>query len=270
MIHLKSVYFIRSGKVLLNNIEWKINNGENWILFGKNGSGKTLLLSLITGYLYPSKGEILRFGNSPYGYNLREVRRSIGYIGSPLRSMLDNFSFMSVLDVVLTGYFATIGLYDEVTGYMKEKALELIGKIGMLNRINEPFRYLSDGEKQKILIIRAVINKPKILVFDEPAVGLDVPSREELLSLIRELVNDIPNGNIKNGMSIIYTTHHTEEIIDIFKNIIILDAGKIFFKGNIKDGLTSKTISKLFRRDVEIVPFNRRYFTLIGENSVRE
>jgi len=269
MLHLKSVYFIRSGKPLLNNIEWRVRRGENWVLFGKNGSGKTLLLSMIVGYLHPSRGDIYRFGNSPYGHDLREIRKKIGYIGIPLKGMVDNFLSISILDVVLSGYFATIGLYEPVTKEMKDNALELIDRIGMSNRINEPFRYLSDGEKQKILILRAVIGKPKILVFDEPAVGLDLPSREELLSLIE----DLAKGSVANDgkkMSIIYTTHNTEEIIGIFKRILILDSGRIFFKGNIEDGLTSENLSELFKKNVRIFTFNNRYFTLIGGEDARK
>ena len=263
MILLKSVYFVRSKKVLLHNINWEIKEGENWILFGKNGSGKTLLLSLITGYLYPSRGEIFRFGKLPYEYDLRELRRTIGYVGTPLRNMFDSFSSISIIDVVLSGYFATIGLYSTVTKEMNKTALASIDRIGMLKRANEAFGYLSDGEKQKLLIMRAIINRPKILVLDEPAMGLDIPSRENLLSLIRDLTNE-------ERISIIYTTHQTEEVIDIFDKILILDSGRVFFKGRVEDGLTSENISKLFEREVKIISHNKRYFTLIGGDNARK
>jgi len=263
MVEMRSVTFKRMGKTLLKDINWKVKKDENWVLFGKNGSGKTLLLSLITGYIYPTYGEILRFSKMHYNYDLREIRKSIGYVSTPLRGMIDSFSSISILDVVLTGYFATIGLYQSFTSEMKKAALELIEKIGLLNRANEPFRVLSDGEKQKVLIMRAVINKPKILVLDEPAMGLDIPSRENLLILIEGLA-------VNDKLSIIYTTHHTEEIIDIFKNILIVEEGKVFFRGGIKSGITSENVSVLFKMPVEIAQINGRYFTLVGGKNVRK
>lgn len=256
MVELKniSLYFVDNQKYVLKNIDWHIRDNENWILFGKNGAGKTKLLEIITGYLSPSRGEVRRFGNSPVGNDIREIRKRIGYISTSLR---DKFPIKEkVIDVVLSGIYASIGLYDEPGGPETEYARELLSQIKMGIRAGDRFSTLSDGEKQKILMLRAFINHPDLLIFDEASKGLDLTAREDLLASIAKICNG-------KKTSIVYVTHHIEEITPIFKSIFIIDNGECFFNGTVRDGMSNDVLQNLFQVKVNIREWNKRFYSIL-------
>jgi len=254
MIELKDVSLIRNGRVLLEKINWKLGTEENWILFGRNGSGKTLLLEIIAGYLFPTEGEVVRFGKSSGKYDIRELQKRIGYVSTFLKQMFSPVE--KLVDVVASGIYASIGLYKTPSSEELEKAYKLLDSLGLYKRCNEQFGIFSDGEKQKVLLLRALINDPDLLILDEPALGLDLPSREDLLDAIETL-------NRIHKTSIIYVTHHTEEITSLFTSIMIIENGRVFHSSHLKNGLPEKVLEKLFNHEVEVVPINSRYYTLL-------
>ncbi len=256
MFELKDVCLYRKNRVILQNIQWKVKDNENWILFGRNGSGKTMLLEIISGYIYPSRGEVIRFGKRHGEYDVREIRKRIGYISTPLKNMFG--AREKIIDVVTSGLYASIGLYMEPSGKQVKTALELLSTIKMESRSDEWFGILSDGEKQKVLMLRALINNPDLLILDEPAMGLDLTSREDLLLTIEKL------HEIRNA-AIIYVTHHTEEITPMFNKIKIIAAGRSFYAGSIKGGLKKEMLQKVFGHDVDIVELYKRYYTILRD-----
>jgi len=256
MIELKEVSLVRNERVLLERINWKVKSEENWVLFGKNGSGKTLLLEIIAGYLYPTLGKVIRFGRYPGEYDIREVQRRIGYVSTFLKQMFSPVE--KLLDVVISGLYASVGLYREPSSDQVEKAVELLDSLGLGERCHEHFGIFSDGEKQKALMLRALINEPDLLILDEPALGLDLPSREDLLDAIETL-------NRIHKTSIIYVTHHTEEITSLFTHIMIIEKGKVFHSSPLQNGLPKGVLEKLFNHEVEVVPVNGRYYTFLLE-----
>jgi len=256
LLQLRDVSFIRESRFLIEEITWDIRASENWILFGRNGAGKTMLLELITGYLQSSGGRIRRFGKGyAEGSSIRDLRRRIGYVSTPLASMIPKNE--PLIDVVIGGVDASAGLWRRPLEEEVERAMGLLGKIGMADRSRDPFRILSDGERQKILMLRAMINDPDILILDEPSRGLDLTSREEVLAAMQALFEK------KQGVSIIYVTHHTDEIVSLFSKILILSNGKVFFSGSIEEGLKSRVLSEVFDRDIEVVSINGRYYTVV-------
>jgi iron complex transport system ATP-binding protein len=251
---MSDVSLVRKERHILRNVSWEIGLKENWVLFGRNGSGKTMLLEVITGYLHPSSGEVIRFG-LPHGeYDLRELRRRIGYVSTPLKTMFSPRE--RLIEVVLSGLYASVGLYTQPKKLEEERAVALLGTIGMGERLSDPFGPLSDGEKQKVLMLRALISDPELLILDEPAEGLDIPSREDLLHSLQTLT-------VNGRHSIIYVTHHTEEITPLFTHIMILDGGGAFFAGPVREGLKKEILRRVMGRRLDVLEINGRFYTVL-------
>lgn len=232
-----------SSRRILSDINWNINDGESWILFGRNGSGKTKLLEIITGYLYPTEGTITRFGCLQPGSDIRELRKRIGYVSSILREKFNREE--KLIDTVLSGLYASIGLYRKPSSGEIQKAHALLAETNLAGRENDVIGHLSDGEKQKVLMLRALINDPDILILDEPATGLDIGAREDFLDSLKNTMKG-------RDHSLIYVTHHVEEITPLFGRIFVIDEGKCFFKGNIDEALENNIFSTLFKRNIEV------------------
>ena len=232
-----------SSRRILSDINWHIKEGESWILFGRNGSGKTKLLEIITGYLFPSEGDVVRFGNGHIGSDIRETRKRIGYVSSILREKFNRDE--RLIDTVLSGLYASIGLYRKPSADEIMKAHSLLAETNLPGRENDTIGHLSDGEKQKVLMLRALINNPDILILDEPTTGLDIGAREDFLDSLKNLMK------LRNH-SLIYVTHHVEEITPIFNRIFVIDDGKCFFKGGVDDAIKNNTFSTLFKRNIEV------------------
>jgi iron complex transport system ATP-binding protein len=232
-----------SHRRILDDINWHISRGESWILFGRNGSGKTKLLEIITGYLYPSEGEVTRFGCGHIGSDIRELRKKIGYVSSILREKFNRDE--RLIDTVLSGLYASIGLYRKPSAEDINKAHRLLAETNLAGRENDIIGHLSDGEKQKVLMLRALINDPDILILDEPATGLDIGAREDFLDSLK---------NIMKGRdhSLIYVTHHVEEITTVFSRIFVIDDGKSFFNGEIEEAIEQNIFTTLFGRKIEV------------------
>lgn len=253
MILLKNVGLrLADNKTILRDISWEIKKNENWVLFGRNGAGKTRLLEIISGYRFPSSGEVWRFGEAPASGDIRETRKRIGYVSTLLQQRF--YPKEAVLDVVASGVFASVGLYEEPAQAVYDKAYELLKRAGLAGRERDGFGILSDGEKQKVIMLRAVINNPNILILDEAAKGLDLAAREDFLSLIAEL---------EGRISVIYVTHHVEEIIPVFRNIFILQNGSCLFQGLVSEGITSERLTAVFGRNVNVEKRRNRYYTFL-------
>ncbi|MEK6796495.1 MAG: ATP-binding cassette domain-containing protein [Spirochaetota bacterium] len=250
MIRLNDVSLVTyEGRVILSDITWHIAPGEHWVIFGRNGSGKTKLIEMIAGYQWQTRGTIARFGEE-HG-DVREIRKRIGYISSMLKTRFHLAD--SVRDVVLTGIFASLSLYDEVTAEQIDEAERLLRLVGLDDRRGERFGILSDGEKQKVLIARALIAHPSLILFDEPAMGLDIGSREELLLSIETAARE-------SNVSVVMVTHHTEEITPFFTNALVIENGRIAFSGAPKEMMDDDMLSCLFGRGVRVTPIDGRYY----------
>lgn len=241
-----------SKRRILSDINWHIEKGESWILFGRNGSGKTKLLEIITGYLFPSEGKVERFGCGHIGSDIRELRKRIGYVSSALREKFNRDE--RIIDTVLSGLYASIGLYAKPSAKDIKKAGTLLGETNLAGRENDIISHLSDGEKQKVLMLRALINEPDILILDEPTTGLDIGAREDFLDSIKSLMKG-------RDHSLIYVTHHVEEITPIFGRIFVIDDGKCFFNGTVDDSIEKNIFSTLFKRNIEVFKRGERLYS---------
>lgn len=242
IIELRDVSVIRSSKHLLKDVNWTIEEGEHWAILGLNGAGKTILLNLLNGYLFPSKGEIKVLGKTIGKYDMRKLRKSIGLVSSSMQEKFHGYS--TAMDIVLSGKFATVDLYDETTEEDRIFAKDCLGKLDATSLANREYRTFSQGEKQRVLIARSLMAKPELLILDEPCTGLDLIAREQLLDIIRDLSED------KKAPTLIYVTHHTEEILPNFSHTLLLQKGEVHSAGTTDAVLTEENLSNFFNTPI--------------------
>ncbi|MEW9122427.1 MAG: ABC transporter ATP-binding protein [Thermotaleaceae bacterium] len=259
VIELKEVSFIRDKKYILKDVNWSVSPGEHWAILGLNGSGKTSLLNMINGYHFPSEGEIAVLGKVFGKFDLRELRKSIGWVSSSLQEKL--YMNESVTDIVLSGKFASIGLYERTEEIDREKALSLLTRLGCADLANRPYQSLSQGEKQKVLIARGLMPSPALLILDEPCTGLDIFSKEQLLSMIEKLSGEA------DAPTLIYVTHHTEEILPVFNHSLLLRRGQVHSSGKTDSVLTEKNLSDFFEASVSFEKIQNRIWLRLASQA---
>ncbi|WP_066187658.1 MULTISPECIES: ABC transporter ATP-binding protein [Gracilibacillus] len=245
ILHLAGVSLKKDGNWILKNIDWDINKGENWTLLGLNGAGKTAMLHMLCSYYFPTTGEVevvdRKFGRDILG---EQLRQQIGIVSSSLKQRM--YGTDSAYQVVLSGAFASIGLYETPTDAMREKAQQILKDLDCFSYANRAYRTLSQGEQQRVLIGRALMNDPKLLILDEPTNGLDFIAREQLLTSIEQ----ISSG--ESAPSIIYVTHHVEEILPTFNKTLLLKDGEVFQQGATNKMIQSEVLSAFFEIPVEV------------------
>jgi iron complex transport system ATP-binding protein len=238
ILNAQSISLKRSGETILNKVNWQINQGEHWSLMGLNGSGKTTLLNIINGYIWPTEGQMTVLDQTFGKSDLRELRKRIGWVSSSFQEKLHSDN--NALQIVLSGVFASIGLYDQPTNEEIEKATDLLIDFGCGNYIERPYQSLSQGERQKVLIARALMAEPELLILDEPCTGLDLFAREHLL----DVINKVAKGD--GGPTLIYVTHHVEEILPCFSHTLLLKKGEVYKSGPSSKVLTSEALTQFF------------------------
>ncbi|MCM3005375.1 ABC transporter ATP-binding protein [Priestia koreensis] len=244
IIELEHVTYQRGTHLILQDLSFTIMENEHCALLGLNGSGKTTLLNMINGYIWPSRGKVRVLGH-PFGStNLPELRKSIGWVSSSFQERIHPTELAQ--EIVISGKYASIGLYEDITQEDIDSSIALLERVDCLHLANRPYSACSQGEKQKILIARALMSNPDLLILDEPCTGLDLFAREQLLSLVEGLC-DLPSGP-----TLLYVTHHTEEIIPCFKHALLLKSGQLYNHGETKKLLTSSTLSSFFDQQVHV------------------
>ena len=257
ILSYKNVSFKRDGRGILKNINWEIKEGENWALIGLNGSGKSTLLSMIPAYTFATKGEVSVF-DKKFGTCVRaEIKKKVGFVSSTLNNFSDRLNQLSLIDVVLSGKYNSIGIYQEITQKDREKANNIIKDFKLSYLKLNKFGTLSQGEQRKTLLARAFMNSPSLLILDEPCSGLDIRAREIFLKSLEE------NSKNINTIPFIYVTHQIEEIIPSISHVAILDNGEIVAQGNKYEVLTNENLSKLYEIDVKIEWSNNRPWLIV-------
>jgi len=237
IIELQDISLYRGKTQILKGISWKINRGEHWALIGPNGAGKTSLLKIISGNLWPSSGKVKILGKEFGKADLRELKKKIGWVSSFLTEKIPQNE--DIVEIVISGKFASFGVYEKITEKDRKKAKKLLRLLDCSHILGRDFNVISQGEKQKVLIARALMAEPLILLLDEPCIGLDIKARGSLLASISKLCKETKT-------TIIYVTHHIEEIIEEIRNALLLKDGKMFILGKKKDVLSKETLDKIF------------------------
>ncbi|MBW8017057.1 MAG: ABC transporter ATP-binding protein [Planctomycetes bacterium] len=259
VIQLNNVSFLRKDKRILHDICWRIEPGQHWALLGANSSGKTSLLRIITGYEWPSRGTVNVLGNEFGRCAISGLRKHIGYVSSALNTKLPEND--SATDIVLSGIDATIGLHRHYSADEHKQAFESMQKMSVQQCKDQTYSILSQGERQRILIARAIINHPEILILDESCAGLDPAARNHFLNDLQILTSH------DNAPTIIFVTHHIEEISPWITNVFILKQGVCQASGKTHDLLTSETLSDAFGCKCSVTKENRRYYLQVSEQA---
>ncbi|MBM7563360.1 ABC transporter ATP-binding protein [Paenibacillus sacheonensis] len=242
MISLTDITFRRGDRQILNGVNLTMNKGEHWVILGRNGCGKTTLLEMITGYEFPTSGKVNVLGY-PYGEcDVREVRKEIGYIS---QSVMEKLTLRDpVWEVVATGEYAFLRFYQEIDEAVRLKSLSLLDEVGLVHVAEQPLGSLSQGERKKVMLARALMLNPKLLIMDEPCAGLDLYEREKLLIDLDRLGS--------RDMMVVYVTHHMEEIVPLFTHVALVQNGEIVAAGPKKDVLSAEWLSSAYDWPVEV------------------
>lgn len=259
-IDMQKVFFVRQGKEILKDFSWQVEEGAHWVLMGPNGSGKTTILKLLAGYLWPTEGSIVVLGQRFGEVDLRKLRQKIGWVGSFLQ---EHIAFeQAPRDVILSGKMGSLWLYEKPKPADLNLAEKMADLVGCAHLMETPYGILSQGEKQRILLARALISRPKLLLLDEPCAGLDIVAREHFLRILSVLPSELPEP-----LTIILVTHHLEEITPLFSHVLLLKDGSSLAQGCVREVLEDDKLSKLFGVPIKNFAFNGRYYPHILWNN---
>lgn len=253
IMDLRGVTVWEQRKVILRDVTWRVCPGEHWAMIGANGSGKTTLLKVATGYRWPAAGAVTVLGEVFGQVDLRVLRRRIGWVSAAVRDMVRPQD--RVHQIVLGGAFGSIGLYDDATTEQGRRADMLLAELRAAEHLVEArFGTLSLGEQQRVLVARALMPEPDLLILDEACAGLDLRAREELLEAIDRLTAR------PGGPALVFVTHHVEEISPAFTHALVLAEGRVLAAGPKDEVLTGKTLSAAFGVVVEVERHDGRFW----------
>ena len=245
--------------VILHEVNWRVERGQHWVILGANGSGKTSLLSALTGYLMPSSGEI-RIGSARFGASdWREVRRSVGLVSSSLGHKIE--PEQTALDVVVSGRAAQINVWGRVPATEETQAVRVLRRVRASHLADRAWRYLSQGERQRVLIGRALMARLRLLFLDEPAAGLDPVAREDFLKFLTSLAKN------PHAPTLVLVTHHIEEIVPLFTHVLLLRTGKTLAAGTKDSVVTSAKLTATFGAPVSVRRTASRYRLEVGRHA---
>lgn len=255
IIRLKNLTLRSGSQCLLQHINWTVKKGENWVVFGRNGSGKTTLLSTIAGFQRFQEGSLEIDGKRYTDENILELRKQIGWISSSFFSRY--YQNEKVLDIVISSWYGSLGVHAMAEDDVVIRAKTLLAKLGLKAKIEMPYSNLSKGEQQKVLIARAFMTDPKILIFDEPENGLDVVTREKLSLMMQHLSQS-------DDYTIIYVTHYLEEILESYDHCLLLRQGTIYKTGETAELFSSETMSDFLNEPVSVLRNDGRMHLKMG------
>jgi iron complex transport system ATP-binding protein len=239
VIDLNNVTVIRDNRPILNNIDWQVESDQRWVIVGPNGAGKTTLLRVAAAQIHPSSGQATVLGQRLGEINVFELRTRIGFASSVLAAHIPNSE--KVLNAVMTASYAVTGRWNEKYDDIDERrARRVLSEWHLDSYADRAFGTLSDGEKKRTQIARAVMPDPELLLLDEPVASLDLAAREQTIDVIGSY------ASAPGAPAMVMVTHHVEEIPRGFTHALIISQGQVFAAGEIRQSLTSEKLSEAF------------------------
>jgi len=252
VINLVDVSVIRSGQKILADVNWAVAEGESWVVLGPNGAGKTTMLQIAATLIHPSSGTAEILDERIGAVDVFELRPRIGLASSALAAQVPDGE--RVRDVVLTSAWAVLGRWRESYDATDQlRAKDLLDTWGLTALADHRFGTLSEGERKRTLIARALMSDPELLLLDEPAAGLDLGGREDLLRRIDALAQD------DFSPTVVMVTHHVEEVPRATTHVALLREGRLVAAGPVAEVLTSDAVSAAFGIDVVVEPHGQRW-----------
>jgi iron complex transport system ATP-binding protein len=240
----------RGRTTILHDVSWRVARGEHWVILGANGSGKTSLLKTLTGFLSATAGEFSVLGQRYGASDWRELRLKIGVVTSAFAMSIPPSEIAR--DTVVSGKYAQLDLWHAGTRADRAAALRLLRASGLGALTDREWAYLSQGERQRVLIARALMARPRLLILDEPCAGLDPVAREKFIQYVDKLARR------RGAPALVLVTHHVEEIAPAFTPVLMLRAGRVLHAGPRRAVLTSANLSATFGAPLRLVGSNGR------------
>jgi len=253
LIDFRRVTLRRDGRALVGPVTWQVELDERWVVIGPNGAGKTSLLRIAAAMEYPTTGTATVLGERLGNVDMTELRQRVGLSSSALAQRIPDDEL--VRDVVVSAGYAVLGRwrerYDDVD-YVR--ALDTLESIGAEHLADRTYGTLSEGERKRVLIARSLMTDPELLLLDEPAAGLDLGGREELVARLADLAAD------PDSPALVLVTHHVEEIPPGFSHCLILAEGEVLAAGLLADTLNAENLSAAFGQSIAVDAIDGRYF----------
>lgn len=253
MIDMQGVSVVRGGRAILSPMNWQVELDERWIIIGPNGAGKTTLMRLAAAQMFPTTGTVTLVGEQMGRVDLREIRTAIGMSSSAMAQRIPGDEKVS--DIVISAGYDVMGRWREKYDEMDyERAIEILEQVGAIHLADQQWGTLSEGERKRTLIARALMTDPELLLLDEPGAGLDLGGREDLIELLTQLAED------PDSPAIVMITHHVEEIPPGFTHAMLLDEGEVVAQGVLEDVLTSENLTTAFHQPIGVSRHEGRWF----------
>ncbi|TSB46996.1 ABC transporter ATP-binding protein [Alkalicoccobacillus porphyridii] len=240
VIKLEGVNWERDQKRIIQNIQWEVKSGEHWAILGANGSGKTSLLKLITGYEWATNGKITVFGEQFGQTSILEIRKRIGWLSASLEERHRHYNGLTCVDIIASGRHASIGIHEELSDHDVERAYMLADQMGLSKVKEAQLGTLSQGERKKTFYARALMAAPEMVIVDEPTSGLDLLAREQFLNQLHT------HHQKERSPTLLYVTHYPEEIVPAVTHVLLLKNGEALAAGPKKEVLTNDYLSEAF------------------------
>lgn len=257
VLRLRGVRVVRAGRVVLDDVSWEVRPRQRWVVLGPNGSGKTTLLKVAGALLWPTAGEVEILGNRLGHVDVRTLRPKVAFVSAAVARELRPSQL--VRDVVASGKHGALETwwqrYEPADWERAERLLEQTEVGGPEGLAEREFGVISEGERQHVLLARALMASPELLLLDEPAAGLDMGARERFLSVLGALARD------GQGAPLVLVTHHTEEIPAGITHAMLLSAGRVQVAGPVDEVLTSEAVSACFAAAVTVRRDGNRWWS---------
>lgn len=253
VLDLQDVSLIRGSATLVGPVTWQVMPDERWAIIGPNGAGKSSLISIAAAENHPSKGKAFILGEQVGKTDMRDLRTMIGTSSASLGARIPENEKVS--DLVVSAGYAVLGRwredYDEVD---YDHAIEVLEEIGAIHLADRTWGTLSEGERKRVMVARAIMTDPELLIFDEPSAGMDLGGREDLVAYLSKVAAD------PDAPAAVMITHHVEEIPTGFTHCMLLDEGKVVAQGPMAKVLTAKNLTKAFHQPIGLEKIDGRYF----------
>ena len=253
LIDFAKVTLRRGDQVLVGPVTWSVELDERWVVIGPNGAGKTSLLRIAAAMEYPSSGTAYVLGERLGRVDMSELRARVGLSSSALAQRVPDGEV--VRDLVVSAGYAVLGRWRErYEDADYNQAIDMLESVGAEHLAERTYETLSEGERKRVLIARSMMTDPELLLLDEPAAGLDLGGREELVARLADLAAD------PDAPAIVLVTHHVEEIPQGFSHALILSEGRVVDAGLLADVLTAENLSTAFGQSIVLEVIDGRYF----------
>jgi iron complex transport system ATP-binding protein len=253
LIDFARVTLRRGRQTLVGPVNWSVELDERWVVIGPNGAGKTSLLRIAAAFEHPSSGTAFVLGERLGRADMSELRSRVGLSSSALSQRMPEEEV--VRDLVVSAGYAVMGRwrepYDDVD---YDQAIDMLESVGAEHLADRTYGTLSEGERKRVLIARSMMTDPELLLLDEPAAGLDLGGREELVARLADVAAD------PDSPALVLVTHHVEEIPQGFSHCLILSEGKVVDSGLLPDVLTAENLSTAFGQSIALEVIDGRYF----------